>query len=39
MSLSEETIIGLRAVKAAVGKCVGVNKVTKTLDFLKVAKN
>ena len=39
MSLSEKTIIGFRAIKAVVEECGGVNKVSVTLDLLKVAYN
>ena len=39
MSLSDETIIGLRAIKAAVKECGDVNKVPITLNLLKVANN
>ena len=37
MALNEETIIGLRASKATVKECGGVNKVPITQDLLKVA--
>ena len=39
MPLSEETIIGLRDIKAAAEDCGSVNKVPLTLDLLKVANN
>ena len=40
MSLSEEeTIVGCRAIKAAVEECTGMNEVAITLDLLKVANN
>ena len=39
MALNGETIIRLRASKAAVEECVGVNKVPITQDLLKVATN
>ena len=37
-SLIEETVIGLRTIKAAVEESGSVNKVTITLDLLNVAK-
>ena len=37
--LSEETIIGLTAFKAAVEECRGVNIVPITLDLLKIVSN
>ena len=39
MSLSDETIMMLRAVRTAVEECGGVNKVPITLDLMKVANN
>ena len=36
MDLNEETIIGLRAIKAAVEECGGVNKVQITQDLLRI---
>ena len=39
MALNEEAIIGLRASKAAVEECGGVNKVPIIQDFLKVTTN
>ena len=36
MTLSEETIIGLRALKAVVEECGDVNKVPITLDLLTI---
>ena len=39
MALNEETIIGLRASKAAVEECGDINKVPITQDLLKVAIN
>ena len=39
VALNEETIIGLRASKAAVEECGGVNKVPITKDLLKAATN
>ena len=39
VALNEETIIGLRASKAAVEECGGVNKVPITKDLLEAATN
>ena len=39
VALNEETIIGLRASKAAIEQCGGVNKVPITKDLLKAATN
>ena len=39
ISLSEDTIIGLRAIKADVDECGSMNKVPITLDLLKVVNN
>ena len=39
MSLSEDNIIGLRSIKAAVEECGDVHKVPITLDLLKAANN